>query len=104
MADTAVAPEITDLGDKIAKLTIAQAVQLKDYLKEHYKIEPAGGGVMIAPQAGGGGGGGAAAAKPEGQTEVTVGLEGFDAAKKIKVIKAGLGVTGLGIHGAKDFV
>ena len=39
MADTAVAPEITDLGDKIAKLTIAQAVQLKDYLKDRLGLE-----------------------------------------------------------------
>ena|SRR5437868_5434989 len=101
MADTAVAPEITDLGDKIAKLTIAQAVQLKDYLKEHYKIEPAGGVMMAAAPAGGGA---AAPAKPEEKTEFTVVLEGFDAAKKINVIKVVRELTGLGLKEAKELV
>src|SRR4029453_18578868 len=100
MADTAFAPEISDLGDKIAKLTIVQAVQLKDYLKEKYKIEPAAGGVVM--QQGGGGGGQAAAAKPEEKTEFTVVLEGFDAAKKINVIKVVREITGLGLKEAKD--
>ena len=54
MADTAFADDITSIGDKIAGLTIVQAVQLKDYLKEKYKIEPAaGGGMMMAPAAAG---------------------------------------------------
>ena len=101
MAETAFAPEITDLGDKIAKLTIVQAVQLKDYLKEHYKIEPAGGGVMITQQ---GGGGPAPTAKPEEKTEFTVVLEGFDAAKKINVIKVVRELTGLGLKEAKELV
>src|SRR2546421_8307747 len=101
MADTAVAPEITDLGDKIAKLTIAQAVQLKDYLKEHYKIEPAGGGIVMAA---GPAGGAAPAAKPEEKTEFTVVLEGFDAAKKINVIKVVRELTGLGLKEAKELV
>jgi len=102
MADTAFAPEITSLGDQIAKLTIVQAVQLKDYLKEQYKIEPAAGGaVMMAPAAGGGP---AAAAKPEEKTEFTVVLEGFDAAKKINVIKVVRELTGLGLKEAKDLV
>jgi large subunit ribosomal protein L7/L12 len=102
MADTAVAPEIKDLGDKIAKLTIVQAVALKDYLKQEYKIEPAAGG-------GGGGGGGAAAAapaeKPAEQTEFAVVLEaGFDAAKKIGIIKVVRELAGLGLAEAKAFV
>jgi large subunit ribosomal protein L7/L12 len=102
MAETAFAPEVTDLGDKIAKLTIVQAVQLKDYLKEQYKIEPAAGGaVMMAP---GGGGGAAPAAKAEEKTEFTVVLEGFDAAKKINVIKVVRELTGLGLKEAKELV
>ena len=53
---------IKELGDKLAGLTIAQAVELKNYLKDKYQIEPAGGGVMMAaaPAAAGG----AAAAAP----------------------------------------
>jgi large subunit ribosomal protein L7/L12 len=101
MAETAFAPEVTDLGDKIAKLTIVQAVQLKDYLKEQYKIEPAAGGVaMMAGPA-------AAAAGPvkaEEKTEFTVVLEGFDAAKKINVIKVVRELTGLGLKEAKELV
>jgi large subunit ribosomal protein L7/L12 len=102
MADTAVAPEIKDLGDKIAKLTIVQAVALKEYLKQEYKIEPAAGG--------GGGGGGVAttvapAEKPAEVTEFNVVLEpGFDAAKKIGIIKVVRELAGLGLAEAKAFV
>ena len=101
MADTAVAPEIKDLGDKIAKLTIVQAVELKEYLKQEYKIEPAagGGGMMmsVAPTA---------AAEPvAAQTEFAVILEaGFDAAKKIGIIKVVRELAGLGLAEAKAFV
>jgi large subunit ribosomal protein L7/L12 len=98
------APDITELGDKIAALTITKAVQLKDYLKEKYKIEPAAGGVMIAPGGGGGGGGGAAPA-PEAKTEFTVSLDGLaDPAKKINVIKVVREITNLGLKEAKDLV
>lgn len=102
MSDT-LAPEIKELGDKIAKLTIVQAVALKDYLKEEYKIEPAAGGVVMA--GGGGGGGGATTEKPPEQTEFSVVLEaGFDAAKKIGIIKVVRELTGLGLAEAKAFV
>jgi large subunit ribosomal protein L7/L12 len=104
MSDTAVAPEIKDIGDKIANLTIIQAVALKTYLKDTYKIEPAAGG--------GGGGGFASPAptaapveKPAEQTDFAVILEaGFDAAKKISIIKVVREITGLGLKEAKDLV
>ena len=104
MSDTALAPEIKDLGDKIAKLTIIQAVALKDYLKQEYKIEPAAGGVVMA--AGGPGAGAAAPAeKPAEVTEFNVVLEaGFDAAKKIGIIKVVREIAGLGLAEAKAFV
>ena len=103
MADTAVAPEIKDLGDKIAKLTIVQAVALKDYLKQEYKIEPAaGGGVMVAAT---GTQTGVPAEKPPEVTEFNVVLEpGFDAAKKIGIIKVVRELAGLGLAEAKAFV
>ena len=101
MADTAVAPEIKDLGDKIAKLTIVQAVALKDYLKQEYKIEPAAGGVMMAGPAATAG----PAEKPAEVTEFNVVLEpGFDAAKKIGIIKVVRELAGLGLAEAKAFV
>jgi large subunit ribosomal protein L7/L12 len=97
------APEITELGDKLAALTIAKAVTLGEYLKEKYKIEPAGGAV-IAPMPAGAGGPAAGEAKPEAKTEFTVSLDGFDPAKKINVIKVVRELTGLGLKEAKDLV
>jgi large subunit ribosomal protein L7/L12 len=94
--------DVKDLGDKIAALTITKAVELKDYLKEVHKIEPAGGGVVMAgPMPGSGA---AAAEKPAEKTEFTVSLDGFDAAKKINVIKVVREITGLGLKEAKDLV
>lgn len=93
--------DVTELGDKIVALTIGKAVELRDYLKEKYKIEPAGGGVMMAP---GAVGGAAAPEKPAEKTEFTVVLEDFDAAKKINVIKVVRELTGLGLKEAKDLV
>ena len=49
-------PECKTLGDTIANLTLKQAKELSDYLKEVHGIEPAaGGGVMIAAPAADGG-------------------------------------------------
>ena len=99
---TTATPEIMELGDKIAALTIVKAVELKDYLKSRYKIEPAAGGaVMMAP----GGGGAPVAEKPAEKTEFTVSLDGLaDPTKKINVIKVVREITGLGLKEAKDLV
>lgn len=100
--ETSFAADIMELGDKIAVLTITKAVQLKDYLKEKYNIEPAAGGVVVAPT---GGPGGAAEAKPEEKTEFTVVLDGLaDPAKKINVIKVVREITQLGLKEAKELV
>ena len=95
-------PEIKDLGDKIAALTVSKAVELGDYMEEVHKIKPAASAVAAAP--GPGGGGAAAAEKPAEKTEFTVSLDGFDAAKKINVIKVVREITGLGLKEAKDLV
>jgi len=98
----AYAATITDLGDRIAKLTIVEAVQLKDYLKEKYKIEPAAGAVVAAGPVGGGP---AVAPPPDIKTEFTPTLEGLaDPAKKITVIKVVREITQLGLKEAKDLV
>lgn len=93
---------VAELGDKLAKLTIAEAVELKNYLKEKYQIEPAAGGVaMVAGPAAGG----AAAAPAAEATEFNVVLEaGFDAAKKIGIIKVVREITGQGLAEAKATV
>src|SRR6185437_14668940 len=94
---------IAELGDKLAGLTLKEAVELKDYLKDTYKIEPAGGGVMMAAPTGGPGPGGPAAPAAE-PTEFNVILEGADPAKKINVIKVVRELTGQGLAEAKATV
>jgi large subunit ribosomal protein L7/L12 len=97
--------DIQELGDKIAALTITKAVQLKEYLKEKYKIEPAAGGVMMAPTGGPGGPGGPGPEAKAEQTEFTVVLDGLaDPAKKINVIKVVREITNLGLKEAKELV
>ena len=87
------------LGDKIVELSLKEAKELSDYLKDVHGIEPAsGGGVMMA--APGGGDGGEAAVE---QTEFDVVLESFGD-KKIAVIKVVRSATGLGLKEAKDAV
>jgi large subunit ribosomal protein L7/L12 len=99
-----VAQEIAELGDKLAGLTLKQAVDLTTYLKEKHGIEAAAGGVMVA--AAGGGGGGAGGAPPEKEPEKTTFDVVLKAAgdKKIQVIKVVRSATGLGLKEAKDLV
>ena len=40
--------KISTLGDSIASLTIKEAVELTDYMKVTYGIEPAAGAVAVA--------------------------------------------------------
>jgi large subunit ribosomal protein L7/L12 len=88
---------ISKMGDEIAGLTLTQAVDLADYMKDTYGIEPAAGGaVMMAGPAGGDGG-------EEEQTEFDVILESIGD-KKIAVIKAVREITGLGLKEAKGLV
>lgn len=89
------------LGDQIVGLTLKEAKELSDYLKDVHGIEPAAGGaVMVAGPAGGGGGG---AEAPAAKTEFDVVLEGFGD-NKIAVIKVVRQATGLGLKEAKDLV
>ncbi|MAI67913.1 MAG: 50S ribosomal protein L7/L12 [Phycisphaerae bacterium] len=89
---------ISKIGDEIAGLTLTQAVDLADYMKDTYGIEAAAGGaVMMAGPAGGGEGG------AEEQTEFDVILDGAGD-KKIAVIKAVREITGLGLKEAKGLV
>jgi len=90
--------EIKELGDKIVVLTLKEAVDLADYLKEVHGIEPAAGGaVMVAgPDAGGG-------EEAEEQTAFDVILKDIGD-KKIQVIKAVRALTSLGLKEAKALV
>jgi large subunit ribosomal protein L7/L12 len=89
-----------ELGDKIVQLTLKEAKELSDYLKDVHGIEPAAGGGAIMMAAPADGGAGAEAAV---QTEFDVVLESFGD-QKIGVIKVVRGATGLGLKEAKDLV
>lgn len=93
------ATDIKALGDQIVQLTLLEAKQLADYLKEEHGIEAAAGGavVMAGPAADAG------AAAAEEKTEFDVILESAGE-KKINVIKVIRAATGLGLKEAKDLV
>lgn len=93
-----ISADIKKLGDKIVGLTLKQAVDLADYLKEEHGIEPAAGGaVMMAGPAVTEG------ADEEEKTSFDVILTG-SGDKKIQVIKAVRAMTSLGLKEAKDLV
>ena len=82
--------------DAIANMTVLEASELVKAMEEKFGVTAAVA-VAAAPAAGG-------AAAEEEQTEFTVTLEGFDAAKKIAVIKAVKEALGLGLGEAKTLV
>jgi large subunit ribosomal protein L7/L12 len=94
-----VSAKVKKLGDEIVGLTLMQAKELGDYLKEEYGIEPAAGGaVMMAGPA------------AQGPTEEKEEKSSFDVIlkefgdKKIQVIKEVRAITGLGLKEAKELV
>ena len=90
--------QIKELGDKLVQLTLRDAVDQADYLKQAHGIEPAAGGMMMAaaPAA-------AAAAPVEEKTTFDVVLTAAGD-KKIQVIKVVRALTNLGLKEAKDLV
>ncbi len=91
--------DIQSLGDQIANLTLKQAKELSDYIKEKYKIEPAAAGAVMVgpgPQQGG------PAAVVE-QTEFDVVMTAFGD-KKLDVVKVVKNLTGLSLMDAKKLV
>ena len=102
MSDAAVAEysaETKDLGDKIVGLTLKEAKELSDYLKDEHGIEPAAGGGAVVMAGPADGGGGAA----EEKTEFDVVLDSFGG-NKIAVIKVVRSATGVGLKEAKELV
>lgn len=92
--------QTTELGDRIAELTLKQAKELSDYLEDKYGIKPAAGGAVM--MAGPAGGGEAAAAAPV-KTEFDVVLTGFGD-KKLNVVKVVKSLTGASLMDAKKLV
>ena len=87
--------KITALIEEVKALTVLELSELVKALEEEFGVSAA---AMAAPAAG------AAAPAAEEKTEFDVVLAGFDAAAKIKVIKAVREITGQGLAEAKATV
>jgi large subunit ribosomal protein L7/L12 len=88
---------VAELVEKIEKLTLLEAVELKKALEEKFGVSAAAPVMMAAAPAAG------AAPAAEAQTEFTVELTD-GGAQKINVIKVVREATGLGLKEAKDLV
>ena len=97
-ATAEVEAEVKKLGDQLAELTLKQAVDLGNYLKDAYGIEPAAGAVIAAAAPAG-----EDAEEAEEQSSFDVILTGHGE-KKIQVIKVVRELTGLGLKDAKALV
>ncbi len=86
--------KITAMIEEIKALTVLELSELVHALEEEFGVSAA---AMAAPAA-------AAAPAAEEKTEFDVVLAGFDAAAKIKVIKAVREITGQGLAEAKATV
>ena len=96
--------DLKKLAEDISKLSLVDAVELKNILKDEYGIEPAAGGaVMVAGAAASGSGGADGAAGGDEKSEFNVILKAAGD-KKINVIKEVRTITGLGLKEAKDLV
>ena len=89
--------KITALIEEVKGLTVLELSELVHALEDEFGVSAA---AMAAPAAGAG----AAAPAAEEKTEFDVVLASFDAAAKIKVIKAVREITGLGLAEAKAAV
>ncbi len=87
--------KISKLGDELSGLTLKEAVDLGEYMKETYGIEAAAGGAVVMAAGGGDEGGGA-----EEKTAFDVIIKS-PGGNKIQVIKAIREITGLGLKEAK---
>ena len=87
--------DIKKLAEELTKLTILEANELKEHLKDEYGIEPAAVAVAAGPAAG--------ADAADEKTEFTVTLKEVGSGK-VAVIKAVKEITGLGLGEAKALV
>ena len=93
-------PQITELAEKLVGLSVKDAQELVDCLKEVHGIEPAGGGLVMAAGLPGAAPGEAA---EEEKTSFDVVLSAIGD-KKIQVIKVVRAATSLGLKEAKELV
>jgi large subunit ribosomal protein L7/L12 len=86
-----------DILEAISQMSVMDVVDLVKSMEEKFGVSAAAA-VVAAPAAGG------EAAAVEEKTEFNVIMTGFDASKKIGVIKVIREITGLGLKEAKDMV
>jgi large subunit ribosomal protein L7/L12 len=98
VAEKSYSTETKSLGDQIVGLTLLQAKDLADYLKDEHGIEPAAGAVAVAAAPSGGG---EEVAEEKTSFDVIIKAHGD---KKIQVIKEVRAATGLGLKEAKAVV
>lgn len=91
---------VQEIVEKIEKLTLLEASELKKALEEKFGVTAAAPVMMAGTMPAGGGGAQPAA---EAKTEFTVVLKSAGA-QKINVIKVVRAATGLGLKEAKDLV
>lgn len=91
--------ELKELAEKLVNLTVKQANELANILKEDYGIEPAASAVAVAAAPAGGAG----EAAPAEKTEFDVILKDAGA-NKLNVVKEVKNLLGLGLKEAKDLV
>ena len=95
MEKTIMALSNDEILDAIANMPVQQAADLVKAMEERFGVTAAAPVAVAA---------GPAAPAAEEQTEFTVILDSFDAAKKIGVIKVVRTITGLGLGEAKALV
>jgi len=88
--------DLKKLADEIVALTLLEAVELKNILKDEHGIEPAAGGAVMMAAAEGG-----EAAEEKDEFDIVLVSAGD---KKIGVIKEVRAITGLGLKEAKAVV
>lgn len=89
--------KIIAIVDEVAALSVLELSELVKEVEDRFGVSAAAAVAVAAPVAG-------EAAAAEEKTEFDVVLESFDAAAKIKVIKAVRELTGLGLAEAKAAV
>lgn len=89
-------PVVTDIGDRIAGLTLTHAAELQRYLEVAHGIRAAAS--LVTPQEP------PVPPTPPAATVFRVQLEAFDPTKKISLIKEVRELTGFGLKEAKDLV
>ena len=93
--------DVKKLAEEIVGLTLLEAAELKNILKDEYGIEPAAGGAVMMAAGPAGGDAGGAAAEEKDEFDVIL-VEAGD--KKINVIKEVRAITSLGLKEAKELV